>query len=58
MKLELKHLAPYLPYGLIVNCDFKDGDVWACKMETLSEDEAYLDGCDGLIILTQILNRY
>lgn len=32
-KLELKYLAPYLPYGLVINCDFTDGDVWNCKLE-------------------------
>lgn len=45
-KLELKHLAPYLPYELVINCDFKDGSVWNCKLEALSGDEAFLDGCD------------
>jgi len=45
-RLELKHLAPYLPYGLMINCDFKDGDVWACKLEGISVDEAFLEGAD------------
>ena len=46
MKLELKHLAPYLPYELMIRCDFKDGDVLSCKLESLNEFEAFLDGCD------------
>ena len=45
-KLELKHLAPYLPYKLSINCDFCDGDILACELEVLSSSEAFLDGCD------------
>lgn len=45
-KLELKHLALYLPYGLMINCDFKDGDVMALKLEGLTIQEAFLDGAD------------
>ena len=45
-KLELKHLAPYLPYGVIINCDFKDGDILPCELEGLTTDEAFLNGAD------------
>lgn len=45
-KLELKHIAPYLPYGLIIHCDFKDGDMFPFELEALTIEEAYLDGCD------------
>ena len=46
MKLELKHLAPYLPYGLKIYCDFEDGDIMICQLECLGEEEAFLDGSD------------
>jgi len=45
-KLKLKHLAPYLPYKLMINCDFRDGDILSCEMECISKEEAFLDGCD------------
>ena len=45
-KLEFKHVAPYLPYKLMVNCDFRDGDILALELEGLATDEAFLDGAD------------
>ena len=46
MKLELKHLAPYLPYKLKYFIDFQDGDTGVYDMIGLFEDsgEIYLDG--------------
>jgi hypothetical protein len=45
-KLTIEHLAPYLPYKLMIYCDFRDGDIMHFEMEHLSIEEAYLDGCD------------
>ena len=46
MKLELKHLAPYLPYKLNYFIDFEDGDVAVYEMIGMFSDsgEIYLDG--------------
>jgi len=45
MKLELKHLAPYLPYKLNYFIDFEDGDVAVYEMIGMFNDsgEIYLD---------------
>lgn len=45
MELQLKHLAPYLPYGLNYLIDFEDGDIITGKvLGVFSDDgEIYLD---------------
>ena len=50
MNLELKQLAHYQPYKLMINCDFKDGDIMALELEGLTIEEAFLDGADGVFI--------
>ena len=46
MKLELRHLAPYLPYGLKYFIDFEDGDTACWKVEGLTIQEIFIDGYD------------
>lgn len=46
MKLELKHLAPYLPYELKYFIDFTDGDTACWVVEGLTVDEIFIDGYD------------
>ena len=46
MGLELKHLAPYLPYNLMVYCDFRDGDITHSELQGITTEEAFLYDCD------------
>ena len=46
MKLELRHLAPYLPYGLKYFIDFEDGDTAWWTVEGLTIQEIFIDGYD------------
>ncbi len=41
-KLELKHLAPYLPYGLKYFVDYTDGDTEIVNLDGAFIDELYL----------------
>jgi len=42
-KLELKHLAPYLPYGLKYFIDYTDGDTEIVNLDGAFIDELYFD---------------
>ncbi|WP_417444619.1 hypothetical protein [Joostella sp.] len=46
MKLELKHLAPYLPYKINYFIDFEDGDTSIWELEGLTKEEIFIDGYD------------
>jgi len=44
MKLELKHLAPYLPYGLVIRSYIFDSPISDRKLVGISNHGAYFEG--------------
>ena len=43
MKLELKHLAPYLPYGLRISTDLGNRTMRSCRNNTTKENYVVID---------------
>lgn len=48
-KLELKHLAPYLPYGLNIQIELDDGDIYSERIIGLDEELAIIESGDCMI---------
>ena len=46
MVMTIKELAHYLPYKILIRCDYKDGDILTGELQGLSNEEAFLDCCD------------
>lgn len=56
MKLELKHLCSYLPYGLKYFIDFEDGDTIISTVDGIIENEIYLSSGNETLIEDKMSN--